>query len=117
MSIDYSFCELSSNKISNNEIGQMIQYNTDKEDPNSAYTALWRAVITQALMDAGSQSKKMQMKKEKARAISWLNGESQDFKDVCENASLDVDYVKAKAREAIKNECVWRVPTKNRSQR
>lgn len=72
------------------------------------YTSLWKAVITQALMDAGSNSKKPEFKKEKARAISWPSGDSDDFYQVCVMADMDPEYVKSKAKEAIKGGCKWR---------
>jgi hypothetical protein len=72
------------------------------------YRALWRAVITQALMDAGSNSNKLEFRKEKARAIAWLNGDSDDFIEVCEMAGLEPSYVKKRAKEAMKNGCKWR---------
>ncbi len=70
--------------------------------------SLWRAVITQALMDAGSNSKKMEMRKAKAEAISWLSGSCDDFETVCSYAHLNPDYVKTKAKYAIARGCVWR---------
>lgn len=70
--------------------------------------ALWKAVITQALMDAGSNSKKLEFKKAKAHAISWLNGDSDDFYQVCIMADMDPDYVKKQAAEAIKRGCKWK---------
>lgn len=70
--------------------------------------ALWRAVITQALMDAGSNSAKKEMRLEKAQAVAWLSGRSPDFHTVCSLASLDPNYVRQKAQEAIKRGCIWR---------
>jgi len=70
--------------------------------------ALWRAVITQALMDAGSLSSKREMKYHKAQAISWLSGTSPDFKQVCEMADMDYEYVREKAKQAIARGCSWR---------
>lgn len=75
--------------------------------------ALWKAVITQALMDAGSESKKPEMKYERAQAISWLSGLSPDFYAVCSLAGMDPDYVRQKAQEAIKRGCMWKKPSSN----
>lgn len=99
---------LSSSRISQSDLKNSFLINQEEDEP-CGYRALWRAVITQALMDAGSNSNKMEMKKEKARAISWLNGDSEDFLEVCAMASLDAGYVKKKAAEAIKNGCKWRL--------
>jgi len=70
--------------------------------------ALWRAVITQALMDAGSNSAKKEMKYDKAQAIAWLASGSKDFHQVCTLADMDPEYVRQKSKEAIKRGCSWR---------
>lgn len=71
---------------------------------------LWRAVITQALMDASSHSSKPGTSKHKADAIEWLKGETDDFLYVCDQAGLDPDYVRERAQEALARDCVWRLP-------
>lgn len=76
--------------------------------------ALWRAVITQALMDAGSNSNKRSARIEKAQAISWLSGASKDFAIVCSMAEYEPSYVKQKAKEAIKRGCVWKKSEKKK---
>ncbi len=73
-----------------------------------AERALWRAVITQALMDAGSCSNKKGAASLRGRAIAWLAGTSKDFYSVCSLAELDPDYVRKKAKQAIRNGCKWR---------
>ena len=100
--------DMSSSRVSYKELTNSFLINQDEDEP-CGYRALWRGVITQALMDAGSNSNKLELKKEKARAISWLNGDSDDFKEVCTLAGLDETYVKRKAIEAIKNGCKWRM--------
>ncbi len=70
--------------------------------------ALWRAVITQALMDAGNDSAKPEMRYEKAQAIAWLGSNHQDFHTVCALAELEPSYVRRKAREALRRGCNWR---------
>lgn len=72
--------------------------------------SLWKAVITQALMDAASNSSKSEAGKAKRDAISWLLNESSDFEYVCDNAGLDPAYVRKKVREALARECRWRLP-------
>jgi hypothetical protein len=74
-------------------------------------TALWRAVIAQAVSDATaiwrprkaqSYGKPHQMAAETRRARdearSWLLGNGKDFKRVCHMAGLDPDAVQDSAR-------------------
>lgn len=70
--------------------------------------ALWRAVITQALMDAGSTSKRLESKVARAQAVAWFNRRNRDLHTVCSLAGFEVEYVLDKAREAIKRRCEWR---------
>lgn len=99
---------VSSNNMSFYEANNAKEFNTEESDELSPYIALWKAVITQALMDAGNNFKKKEYKTIKARAISWLDGKSDDFKDVCEMAGLEPEYIRKKSGEAIKNGCKWR---------
>lgn len=71
---------------------------------------LWRAVITQALMDAATASRKAEARRIRADAISWLLSPSDDFDAVCDNAGLDPDYVRSRAAEAVERNCTWRLP-------
>ena len=71
---------------------------------------LWRAVITQALMDASSQSRKMEAKRTREDALKWLTSDTSDFADVCDNAGLDADYVRSRALQALARGCEWRLP-------
>lgn len=64
-------------------------------------TALWRAVIVQALVDAKNNSDKTEQKYEQARAIAWLSGTSKDFALVCQFAELEFEYVKEKISKVI----------------
>jgi hypothetical protein len=71
--------------------------------------AMWRAVITQALMDASSQSAKSEALYEKSQALCWLTGYSEDFKTVCDYAGLSPAYVRRSAIAALKRGCKWRM--------
>lgn len=71
---------------------------------------LWRAVITQALMDAASQSRKTEAQRSRHDALNWLLSEGTDFEVVCDNAGLCPDYVRTRARQALKRGCQWRLP-------
>lgn len=75
--------------------------------------SLWRAVITQALMDASSNSKKVIDKVERARALAWFSMRNKDFLLVCALADLDPRYVLKKVKEAIARGCKWRQKPKN----
>jgi hypothetical protein len=78
------------------------------EDRIAGEMAMWRAVITQALQDAGSKASTPSAKFDKFTAIAWLSGISMDFLEVCLFAGLDPEYVKAEAKKAIKRGCIWR---------
>lgn len=71
---------------------------------------LWKAVITQALMDAATKSHKSEAQKSRREALEWLLGTSSDFEVVCDNAGLDPGYVRGKAAEAVLRNCAWRLP-------
>ena len=71
---------------------------------------LWRAVITQALMDAASRSRKSEAKRSRNDAFNWLLSDSPDFESVCDNAGLDPDYVRTRARQALHRGFEWRLP-------
>lgn len=70
--------------------------------------ALWRAVITQALMDAASNSKKPEAAYFRSEARHWLTENSQSFCDVCYLAGLDPDYTRRMAKKALARNCKWR---------
>lgn len=71
---------------------------------------LWRAVITQALMDAASRSRKSDARRSRSDALHWLLSDTRDFEAVCDHAGLDPDYVRTRARQAISRGCEWRLP-------
>lgn len=71
-------------------------------------TALWVAVITQALQDVLSNCKKSESIYQKHEAINWLTSNSKDFNDVCLCAGLNPDYVRRKAKKIIANPKSWR---------
>lgn len=71
-------------------------------------TALWVAVITQAMMDALSRCKKSESIYQKHEAINWLTSSSKDFIDVCLCAALNPDYVRRKAKKIITTPKPWR---------
>ena len=71
------------------------------ERPFNGEEALWRAVITQAFMDAKSDSTKREMNYTRAHAISWLSGYSEDFNLVCDLADMNSDEVRRKSKQVL----------------
>jgi hypothetical protein len=55
---------------------------TADEEEDGKYRRLWSAVILQALNDASGNDQKA-----RSEARSWLTGNSQDFRAVCEMAA------------------------------
>jgi len=72
--------------------------------------SIWRAVITQALMDAVSQSRKSEARRTRSDALNWLLCDSADFESVCDNAGFDPGYIRRRAKEALARGCEWRLP-------
>lgn len=73
--------------------------------------AIWRAVVTQALMDAASNSGKKEAIQERRRARHWLLYDRKDFLTVCMLAELNPHYVREQARQALLRGCRWRGAT------
>lgn len=75
--------------------------------------SLWKAVLTQALMDAKTTSQRGDVSKWRRDAIAFLTEplSRKDFDTVCVNAGFDPDYVKNKVDRALSNGCQWRLPT------
>lgn len=71
-------------------------------------TALWVAVLTQAMMDALSNSRNPETRVHKHEAIRWLIEGSKDFRTVCHYAGMDPDYVRKKAKRSLTNPTSWR---------
>lgn len=71
---------------------------------------LWRAVITQVLMDAASRSRKPEAGRTREAALRWLLSDTPDFEAVCDNAGFEPGYVRRRAKEALHRGCEWRLP-------
>lgn len=67
------------------------------------YVRIWRSVIFQAIIDATNCSKKKKNKMIKIKALQWLKGDTQDFKEICSHAELDPEYVKNKVTSWLQN--------------
>jgi len=85
-----------------------LEHSPNFDERLNGLKSIWRAVITQALIDAASNSKKRENLKAKREAKTWLLGESEDFFDICCLADLNPSYVKKKAKLALARNCVWR---------
>lgn len=74
--------------------------------------ALWRAVIHQAITDAGHQS--VDDNHDADRAAAWLRNGRGDFKQVCILAGLDPDYVREKVALRIGRKGEYRMTRQTR---
>jgi hypothetical protein len=63
---------------------------------------LYKAIITQALIDATNNSDGSYSKKLEKEAKEWIFGDSDYFKEVCHNAEMEPDFVVKIVKEAIK---------------
>lgn len=73
--------------------------------------ATWTGVLTQALLDASSKSRKPENLKAKREALAWIRGYSEDFQQVCDMAQMDPELTHRKMIKALENDCVWRLPS------
>ena len=90
---------------------EQIAFDDDLQDVSSQIKSirrLWKAVITQALMDAGNNAKDRFAKAARRKALLWLTTRSDDFLYVCEMADLEPEYVEAKVKYALSRGCKWR---------
>ena len=76
--------------------------------PVRGETALWVAVITQAMMDALNRSGTTEARYHKHEAIRWLTDNGRDFAEVCHLAGLNPSYVRRKAKKALLSPLSWR---------
>ena len=80
----------------------------DQKLKESQEKSMWRAVITQALMDAASRSQKKSEITYKMKALLWLLQDDGDFYEVCHYADFDPVAIRIIIREVLKNGCKWR---------
>ena len=69
----------------------------ESNQPRTPEKDLWISVLSKAAHDAVYTSEWTESK----RAIKWFRSESQDFKQVCEMAGYDADYVAWKMLKPI----------------
>ena len=70
--------------------------------------SLWKAVITQAVVDACSRDPRPEYVERKEEAILWLTSGSDDFADVCIRAGLEPSRVRQQAKKALLHPSLWR---------
>ncbi|MBY0407595.1 MAG: hypothetical protein K2Q01_07875 [Rickettsiales bacterium] len=88
--------------------GKPRDWLNDSYDSVRGERALWIAVVTQAMMDALSRSRKPEDQFSKFEATRWLTGNSAHFKTVCMLAGLDPVYVRVRAKKALASNTLWR---------
>ena len=100
--------------ISLNDFNNIIFHNNknnshvEEDKETKAMISLWRAVITQALQDAGSDSRKFYSIIERRKSRQWLKGKSRSFFEICALADMNPEYVINQAQLAIRRNCKWR---------
>lgn len=70
---------------------------------------LWRAVLTQALMDIKNKPNNRDEQMERIKTEYWLTKSNPHFKAVCSFAMLDPDYVSRKIQKAISTGIIYRI--------
>lgn len=102
---------MSHDEITTNNINLKFSNDTIIDDNVTGEQSLWVAVITQALMDVSSNSRKREAIRDKKAAYEWLTEGSEDFDAVCDMAGLDPLYVMVSAERAMQRGCQWRLPS------
>lgn len=83
-------------------------WNESPYDSARCEKALWKAVITQALMDAQSRSSKAEDQYHKHEARRWLTSNGKDFRMVCLLAGEDPDYIRGCVKKVLASPRPWR---------
>lgn len=76
---------------------------TQRYDNVDAETALWKAVILQALIDISSKSKKKMANIYRMQADRWINLRNKDFVAVCTYANFNSSYIFETAKRLKNN--------------
>jgi hypothetical protein len=75
-----------------------------------AETAMWVAVITQAMVDALGKANNAEAAYHKKKATLWLIEAGPDFCRVCNLAGFDPGYVRRKVKKTLAAPRPWRAP-------
>lgn len=70
--------------------------------------SLWKAVITQAVIDACNRNTDLESMQDKRKAIRWLTIPNIDFIHVCLNAGLEPSHIRKLAKKALLHPTLWR---------
>jgi hypothetical protein len=73
-----------------------------KEYDYSPEVRLYKAILTQAMIDASNVSDSPEAKKYEIEAKTWIFGNSAYFQEVCHNAEINPDFMIQITKEAIK---------------
>lgn len=73
-----------------------------------SYRSVWRATITQAVIDATSKSSKTADIVERNAVLSWFSLNSSGFLTVCALADLNPEFVLERIKLAIKHPEKWK---------
>ncbi|MDP4708697.1 MAG: hypothetical protein NWS20_01655 [Rickettsiaceae bacterium] len=84
-----------------------------KEYDYSPEVRLYKAILTQAIIDASNIVEAKDAKKLKLEAKRWIFGNSKYFQEVCYNAKIEPGFVIRIAKEAIKLNCTKRIDIKS----
>lgn len=93
-------------------LGSIEVCEADLDYPVRGEMAMWRAVITQALTDAATDSRKAEAQFHKNEALHWLTGRSEDFSTVCHYAGFEPGYIRRMVKNALARQCKWRLPAR-----
>jgi len=84
-----------------------------KEYDYSPEVRLYKAILTQAIIDASNIVDTKDSKKLELEAKIWIFGNSPYFQEVCHNAEIEPGFVVRIAKEAIKLNCTKKIHIKS----
>lgn len=94
--------------------GNKEQIIEDQSEKHCPFRAVWRAVITQAIIDITSGSRKTADIVERNLTESWFSKQCPDFMTVCTLADLDPSYVLERVKIARQYPKKWKKIPKNK---
>ena len=91
-----------------NKSKTLLSYSSSIFCDTRGEVSLWRAVITQAIIDSVNTSKRGDRKKAKESALNWFDMANENFLLVCKFAEMCPDEVIVKSLAAIKSCNKWK---------
>ena len=73
-----------------------------KEYDTSPERRLYKAILMQAIIDSSNTSNDRVPKKLELEAKNWIFGNSKYFREVCDKADMNPEYIMKIAKKAIK---------------